>query len=66
MVAFAIFIAAFLAEVCVTVRRLHDLDRTGWRWLLSFVPFVNLYIWCMLVFEPGTDGSNRYGEDPLR
>jgi uncharacterized membrane protein YhaH (DUF805 family) len=62
---FGIIFAAFLAELCITIRRFHDLDRSGWQWLLSFIPLVNIYIWFLLLFEPGTNGPNRYGEDPL-
>lgn len=65
LAAWMVLIAAFAAELCITVRRLHDLNRSGWQWLLSFVPFVNLYIWILLIFEPGTQGPNRYGPDPL-
>ncbi|WP_308620614.1 DUF805 domain-containing protein [uncultured Desulfovibrio sp.] len=52
-----IFLPPLLA---VSVRRLHDSDRSGWLALLLFVPLVNLF--CLaLLFLPGTPGSNRYG-----
>ena len=65
LAAWTIVLAACFAELAVTVRRLHDLDRTGWQWLLGFVPLLNLYIWFLLIFQPGTHGANRYGADPL-
>jgi uncharacterized membrane protein YhaH (DUF805 family) len=44
---------------------LHDLDRSGWWFLLVFVPIVGgiiLLIWnCMR----GTVGPNRFGPDKL-
>jgi uncharacterized membrane protein YhaH (DUF805 family) len=53
-----------LPGIAVSVRRLHDLDRTGW-WLLlalTVIGVIVLLIWdCM----KGTDGPNRYGPDPL-
>lgn len=55
----------FLAHLSVAIRRLHDLDKSGWWVLLSFVPFIGgviLFIWFV---TKGTDGLNQYGPDPL-
>ena len=53
-----------LPSLAVSVRRLHDLDRTGW-WLLLVLTVIGdilLLIWfCMR----GTIGPNRFGPDPL-
>jgi uncharacterized membrane protein YhaH (DUF805 family) len=54
----------FLPGLAVSIRRLHDLDRTGWWYLLIFTgigAIVLLVWWCMR----GTIGSNRFGQDPL-
>jgi uncharacterized membrane protein YhaH (DUF805 family) len=54
----------FLPGLAVSVRRLHDLDRTGWWILIAFtiVGIILLLVWdCM----KGTIGPNRYGPDPL-
>jgi uncharacterized membrane protein YhaH (DUF805 family) len=48
--------------ICVTVKRLHDIDASGW---LS-IPIVLIPIAVILVGSfPGTVGTNRYGPDPL-
>ena len=48
--------------ICVTVKRLHDLDATGW---LS-IPIVLIPLGVILVGSfPGTIGPNRFGVDPL-
>jgi uncharacterized membrane protein YhaH (DUF805 family) len=65
LAAWGVVVATACAALCVTVRRLHDLDRTGWQLLLGLIPFVNLYIWFLLFFQPGTQGPNRYGPDPM-
>jgi len=52
-------------SVSLLVRRLHDLNRTGWMALLLFIPLVNFVFGIYVVFFKGTDGSNKYGEDPL-
>ena len=42
-----------------SIRRLHDLGKSGW-WIFSFIiPFVWLMTWCK-----GQSGSNEYGPDP--
>ena len=57
-------LALLLPGLAISVRRLHDLDRTGW-WLLlvlTIIGYIVLLAWfCMR----GTVGSNRYGPDPL-
>jgi uncharacterized membrane protein YhaH (DUF805 family) len=57
-------LALFLPGLAVSVRRLHDLDRTGWWLLLIFtvIGIIVLLVWdCMR----GTVGPNRFGPDPL-
>ena len=53
-----------LPGLAVSVRRLHDLDRSGWWLLLTFtaIGIVLLLIWDCL---RGTPGPNRFGPDPL-
>ncbi|MBI4275225.1 MAG: DUF805 domain-containing protein [Rhizobiales bacterium] len=57
-------IVTFLPGLAIGFRRLHDIDRTGWWWLIVFTiigVFVLIYWACL----KGTDGSNRYGPDPF-
>ena len=64
LVAPLISLALLLPDVAVSIRRLHDLDRSGW-WLLiclTGIGFIVLLVWdCMR----GTLGPNRFGPDPL-
>jgi uncharacterized membrane protein YhaH (DUF805 family) len=57
-------LAGILAFIPI-VRRLHDLDRSGWWALFAFVPLVNFIFGLYLLFKRGTEGPNRYGADPL-
>lgn len=52
-------------SVCLAIRRLHDLDRSGWFYLISLVPVVNALLGLYLLFAKGTEGDNQYGPDPL-
>lgn len=54
-----------VAEICITVRRLHDLGRSGWHYWLFMIPLYNLYLGCVLLFSQGQRGPNEYGGDPL-
>ncbi|MCC4799997.1 DUF805 domain-containing protein [Enterovibrio norvegicus] len=55
--------AVFLPTLAVTVRRLHDTDRSGWWALLGIVPFGVIALLILQAFE-GTKGGNRFGPDP--
>lgn len=57
-------VAVFMPWWAVIVRRLHDLDFSGWWVLISFVPILDLFLLAMLVFGEGAEGENRFGSDP--
>ncbi len=57
-------LALFLPTLAVAIRRLHDTGRSGWWYLISFVPFVGgivLLVFFVLDSEPG---ANRFGPNP--
>ncbi len=69
---FAIFIAilSIWPLLALYVKRWHDRDRSAWWFLTILIPFVNLgfMVWIIVeaYFLKGTDGTNRFGDDPLR
>ena len=58
-------LAVILPGLAVSVRRLHDLDRTGWWLLLAFIPLIGSIILIVWFCTRGTPGPNRFGPDPL-
>jgi len=48
------------------VRRLHDLDRSGWDTLLLLVPLFGVFFSLLLLCKRGVQGPNRYGPEPGR
>jgi len=52
-----------IPNLSVSVRRLHDVDKSGWFILLGLIPLVGLYL-IYLYVQPGTPGPNRFGPDP--
>jgi uncharacterized membrane protein YhaH (DUF805 family) len=59
-------LAAIYPSICVSIRRWHDRDKSGWWVLIAFVPIIGA-IWSLVEcgFLKGTDGDNRFGPDPL-
>lgn len=47
-----------------TIKRLHDVDKSGWFMLLTPIPLVNLWVLYLLFFKKGTVGKNRFGNAP--
>ncbi|TDW88059.1 MULTISPECIES: DUF805 domain-containing protein [Kribbella] len=58
------WLGTLLPTIAVSVRRLHDTNRTGWWWLIHFVPVVGTIVYLVFAVQPGTAASNRYGADP--
>ena len=50
---------SLLVAMSFTVRRWHDLGRSGWWALLSLVPIVNLFCLFILLFWPGQSARER-------
>jgi uncharacterized membrane protein YhaH (DUF805 family) len=57
-------LALLLPTLGVSVRRLHDTDRSGFWYFLSFIPFVGIIILIVWWASAGTPGPNRFGPDP--
>lgn len=54
-------LATLLPTLAISVRRLHDIDRSGWWILLLLVPFVGFVVVLVFHLMRGTDGPNRFG-----
>ena len=54
-----------LPNIAVGVRRLHDLDRSGWWLLIVLIPLVGFIVLLVWACTRGTLGPNRFGPDPL-
>jgi uncharacterized membrane protein YhaH (DUF805 family) len=57
-------LATILPGLGVVVRRLHDVGKSGWFYLVAFIPFIG-GIWILILFcTEGNRGQNQYGPDP--
>ena len=58
------WLAVLVPGLAVCVRRLHDIDKSGWFILVSLIPAVGGIILLVLVCLDGTPGDNRFGPSP--
>ncbi|WP_199554850.1 DUF805 domain-containing protein [Sandaracinobacteroides hominis] len=56
-------LALFLPSLAVSVRRLHDSDKSGW-WLLLNLLAIGALVLLIFFLIDGTRGPNSYGPDP--
>ena len=62
LVALVIYsIATFIPGLAVTVRRLHDTDRSGWWLLIVLVPYVGAIVLFVFLVLPSSPGINQFG-----
>jgi len=60
-------LAVLIPSIAVSIRRLHDTDRSGWWLLLGVIPIVNFIgIFVLLFFyvQDSQAGDNRFGPNP--
>lgn len=56
--------ALAIPSLAVLVRRLHDINKSGWWCLISFVPYAGFIILFIFTLLDSTPGRNQYGENP--
>jgi uncharacterized membrane protein YhaH (DUF805 family) len=57
---FAVILLSYFSFV-FTIRRLHDLNLSGWLSVLVYVPIVGFVFWLYLTFVRGSEGRNLFG-----
>ena len=64
LIGFAALIGGIWFTIAQDVKRLHDVDKSGWLVVLLLIPIVNFILGLYMLFADGTVGPNRYGNDP--
>jgi uncharacterized membrane protein YhaH (DUF805 family) len=60
----AFVVAVLVSELALTVRRIHDVGRSGWFIFILLIPIIG-WIWgLILTLSEGDGGKNKYGLDP--
>ena len=65
MIAFGVILLIYIS-IMMNIKRIHDHDRKGHFLWLYLVPMANNWLMIELLFVKGTNGPNRFGEDPLQ
>lgn len=58
------FLAMIIPYLAVTVRRLHDINKSGGYWFVRFIPIAGPIWLLVLLVEDSWDGVNKYGANP--
>lgn len=64
IVLYGLFI--IIPSLSLTVRRLHDIGKSGWMVLISLIPYIGSVILLVLTCIEGQQGNNEYGLDPKK
>ncbi len=57
-------LAVFIPGLAVSVRRLHDVGKSGWMLLITLIPAIGvIWLLCLMVRD-SNPGDNKYGPNP--
>jgi len=57
-------LATLIPSLAVIARRLHDTGRSGWNYLIAFIPLVGTIILLIWTIEDSKPGPNQWGANP--
>lgn len=57
-------LAIIVPSIALAVRRLHDINKSGWFYLVVLIPFVGSLIFLYFMIVEGDKTDNQYGPDP--
>ena len=57
-------LAVLIPSLAVSVRRLHDTDRSGWWLLIALVPLIGAIVLLVFLVLDSSSGQNQYGANP--
>lgn len=58
----ALYIIVVISMIVVTIKRLHDINWSGWWFPLIRIPLISIFFNFYLCLKPGTDGDNKFGK----
>ena len=57
-------VAVFLPGLAVNIRRLHDIGKSGWWYLIYLIPIIGAIWLTVLMCLDSEPGENQWGENP--
>jgi uncharacterized membrane protein YhaH (DUF805 family) len=58
------FLGTLIPTLAVTVRRLHDVGKSGWFYLINFIPYIGGFIILIFTCMDSENKPNKWGENP--
>ncbi|AUC84265.1 DUF805 domain-containing protein [Polaribacter sp. ALD11] len=63
-ISYIYFLGTFIPSLALTVRRLHDVGKSGWFLLIGVIPLIGS-IWLLVLYcTDSENGTNQWGENP--
>jgi uncharacterized membrane protein YhaH (DUF805 family) len=62
--AYVYALAVIIPSIAVTVRRLHDVNQSGWLFLVVLIPLIGWIILLVFTLMDSNPGDNQYGPNP--
>lgn len=59
-----VLLGLLIPGIAVSVRRMHDIGRSGWWIFIVLIPLVGIILYIYWFVQRGTVGSNEWGADP--
>ena len=57
-------LALLVPSLAVCVRRLHDIGKSGWWYLVGFIPYIGVIILFVFFVKDSQPGENKWGANP--
>lgn len=57
-------LAVLIPGLAVTVRRFHDVGKSGWMYFIILIPLIGVIWFMVLMVRDSESGSNKWGENP--
>ncbi|MDY0779637.1 DUF805 domain-containing protein [Tenacibaculum sp. IB213877] len=57
-------LATIIPTIAVTVRRLHDIGKSGYWYFITFIPYIGSFWLLFLTCKDSITGSNEWGDNP--
>jgi uncharacterized membrane protein YhaH (DUF805 family) len=57
-------LSVLIPAIAVSVRRLHDTDRSGWWLLIELIPIIGTIVLLIFMVQDSQQGDNQYGPNP--
>ena len=57
-------LGVFIPGLAVTIRRLHDTNKSGWWMLISIIPLIGAIVILVFLATEGDHSDNQYGPNP--